>query len=79
MANNRNKYPENIPGKYYVDIQCIACDACVGIAREFFKMNDDEGHAFVYKQPVSPVESALCEEAIIACPVLAIGNDGSKV
>lgn len=76
MANKNSRYSSNILGKYYVDKSCIACDACTGIATEFFKMNDDEGHAYVSKQPITKEEQDLCEEALEACPVLAIGNDG---
>lgn len=77
MANKGKKFPDNMPGKYYVDIKCIACDACAGIAPEYFKMNDNEGHAFVYRQPDNLTDSALCEEALEACPVSAIGNNGN--
>jgi 4Fe-4S single cluster domain of Ferredoxin I len=28
MADVANKYPENAPGKFYVDEQCIDCDLC---------------------------------------------------
>ena len=77
MANKNKKYSSNLPGKYYVDKSCIACDACTGIATEFFKMNDDEGYAYIIKQPESIEEQRLCEEALSACPVLAIGNDGT--
>ena len=41
-----------------------------------FKRNDDGGHSFVYKQPESPEEEALCKEAMEGCPVEAIGSDG---
>jgi ferredoxin len=76
VANKKLKYSGNKPGAYYVDHECIACDACVGIAIDFFKMNDDEGHAYVYSQPKNKEEIGLCEEAKDACPVDAIGNDG---
>lgn len=39
-------------------------------------MNDDDSNAFVYKQPENDEEKAACEEALEACPVNAIGNDG---
>ena len=29
MADKTNKLAENAPGKFYVDDQCIDCDACV--------------------------------------------------
>lgn len=76
MADKDNKWKENVSGKYYVDDQCIACDACVMEAEDFFEMNDEEGHAFVKKQPSNESELEECENALAACPVDAIGNDG---
>ncbi|MEK7433558.1 MAG: ferredoxin [Cyanobacteriota bacterium] len=76
MANKVRKYKENLKGKYYVDNTCIACDNCTGIATNFFKMNDLEGHAYVMKQPDSKEELDLCEYARESCPVDAIGNNG---
>lgn len=76
MANKENKYKENVPGKFYVDDECIACDACVMTAEEFFGMDDDDGHAFVIKQPSNDEETELVQEALDGCPVEAIGDDG---
>lgn len=76
MADPNKKFKDNITGKYYVDDQCIACDACVIEAAKFFCMNDIEGHAYVQKQPTSPEEIAECENALAGCPVEAIGNNG---
>jgi ferredoxin len=77
MSDKANKYNENANGKFYVDNQCIACDACCTSAPSNFKMNDEEGHAFVGKQPATPEEEAQCKEALEGCPVEAIGNDGN--
>jgi ferredoxin len=77
MADVANKYPENAAGKFYVDEQCIDCDLCRETAPANFKRNDDGGHSYVYKQPESPEEEALCKEAMEGCPVEAIGNDGT--
>jgi ferredoxin len=77
MADAANKYPENIPGKFYVDDQCIDCDLCRETAPANFKRNDDGGHSYVYKQPETPEEEGLCKEAMEGCPVEAIGNDGA--
>lgn len=77
MPDKTNKYADNAPGKFYVDNQCIACDACCTTAPDFFNMNDNEGHARVSKQPGSPEEEAQCKEAMEGCPVEAIGNDGN--
>ena len=76
MADINDKYPENLPGRYYVDRTCIACDACCIAAPEHFKMHPDDGHAFVVKQPESSVEEDLCREAMEGCPVESIGNNG---
>jgi len=77
MADAANKYAENVAGKFYVDDQCIDCDLCRETAPANFKRNDDGGHSYVYKQPESPEEEALCKEAMEGCPVEAIGNDGA--
>jgi ferredoxin len=77
MADVANKYPENVPGKYYVDNQCIDCDLCRETAPDNFKRNDDGGYSFVYKQPASPEEEARCKEAKEGCPVEAIGDNGA--
>ncbi len=76
MANKEKKYPENKPGRYFVDKECIACDACVLAAPEHFSMDENDGHAFVSKQPEGEAEEAQCKEALEGCPVEAIGNDG---
>jgi ferredoxin len=76
MADQANKYPENVSGKFYVDDQCIDCDLCRETAPANFKRNDDGGHSFLYKQPENPDEEKLCKEAMEGCPVEAIGSDG---
>ncbi len=76
MADKKNRWPENVPGAYYVDDQCIACDACIVEAPLFFSMNKIDGHAFVFKQPKTQTEMDDCGRALDICPVLAIGCDG---
>ncbi len=75
MAELVNKYPQNAAGSFYVDDQCIDCDLCRETAPANFTRNDDGGHSYVYKQPESPEEEALCKEAMAGCPVEAIGDD----
>ncbi|KYG67207.1 ferredoxin [Bdellovibrio bacteriovorus] len=76
MADKSQSWKDNKPGKMFVDQSCIACDACVLTAPNNFHMHDEDGHAFVAKQPSSPEEEELCKEAMEGCPVEAIGNDG---
>lgn len=76
MADKNDKFPINVPGKYYVDQQCIDCNLCRDTAPNNFKQNADGGFSFVYKQPENPDEEAQCKEAKESCPVEAIGDDG---
>ncbi len=76
MAELENRYPDNVPGKFYVDDQCIDCDLCRETAPNNFVRNEDGGYTFVVKQPDSPDEVRQCEEAMEGCPVEAIGCDG---
>lgn len=75
MPDKNDAYPDNVSGKFYVDRTCIACDNCCLAAPENFKMNQNDGHAFVSKQPQTPEEESQCKEAMEHCPVEAIGND----
>lgn len=75
MAEVRDKLPDNTPGKFYVDRQCIDCDVCRDTSPANFARNDRCGYSFVHKQPSTPEEFELCEEALMACPVEAIGDD----
>ena len=78
MADKNNKYYENQAGPYYVDKECICCDACTLAAPEFFHVDEDKGYAYVIKQPQSSKDKDTCEEALESCPVEAIGNDGDS-
>lgn len=76
MADPKNKVAETVPGRYYVDTQCIDCDVCRVTAPANFQRNEDKGYSFVSRQPASPEEEAQCQEAMDCCPVEAIGDDG---
>ncbi len=78
MADKDAKWSENIDGPFFVDDQCIACDACVMEAPKFFTMNDEEGHAYVMAQPENDQDWKECVSALEACPVEAIGIDEQK-
>lgn len=76
MANKQFKYAENSPGAFYVDEECIACDACLDSAPNHFQMTADKDHAYVARQPETDSERTACLEALAGCPVDAIGQDG---
>jgi ferredoxin len=77
MADSTKKWPDNAPGRYYVDDQCIDCDACRSEAPDHFSRNEKSGFSFLSKQPTTPDEEARCKAAMEACPVEAIGADGA--
>ena len=78
MASTIERLPQNIVGRYYVDSSCIDCDLCRTTAPAFFTRDDEIGFSIVYRQPVTPEELALAEEAREGCPTESIGNDGES-
>lgn len=76
MAEVKDKLEDNVRGKFYVDDQCIDCDVCRDTAPKNFTRNDNNGYSYVFKQPETAEELALCEESMNVCPVEAIGDDG---
>jgi ferredoxin len=77
MAEKNDRLAQNAIGSYYVDSSCIDCDMCRTTAPAFFKRDDEIGLSLVYRQPSTPEELALAEEAKEGCPTESIGNDGS--
>jgi ferredoxin len=76
MANTIERLSQNISGRYYVDSTCTDCDLCRATAAAFFRRDDEIGFSIVHRQPVTPEELALAEEALKGCPSDSIGNDG---
>lgn len=82
MANSSQKHEKNVAGSWYCTDPdddngegCIACNVCYNGAPEFFA-EDEDGNAYVKKQPQTEEEIALCQEQLEECPVNSIGNDG---
>ncbi len=82
MANKEMKHESNIAGKWYTTHPdddngegCIACNVCYTGAPDFFA-EDEDGNAYISKQPTTPDEEEECQEQMDACPVASIGNDG---
>ena len=76
MANKEDKYEDNVKGKFYVDTECIDCNLCRETAPDNFADHED-GYSYVYKQPTEQGEADACIEAMVGCPVDAIGDDGN--
>ncbi|HEX4086840.1 MAG TPA: ferredoxin [Chthoniobacteraceae bacterium] len=77
MATITDRTSINAAGAYYVDSTCTDCSLCRDTAGDFFARDEDSGLSYVSRQPVTPEEIALVEEALIACPTESIGNDAA--
>ncbi len=79
MATTTERLPQNILGRYYVDSSCVDCDLCRANASTFFTRDDEIGQSVVHRQPITPEEVLLAEDAREGCPSESIGNDGDRV
>lgn len=78
MADRTQRWEDNVPGRFYVDKECIVCNLCRDVAPAVFKEADSGDHDVVFKQPETDEERELAREAMEVCPVEAIGDDGSE-
>lgn len=76
MANILERLSPNAVGRFYVDATCIDCDLCRNTAPEFFNRHEELGFSVVHRQPTTPEEVDLANEAMDGCPTGSIGNDG---
>lgn len=76
MANLNKALAINVKGEFFVDSTCIDCDACRQIAPEVFA--DFEGYSYVYSQPENEEQRRKALQALISCPVGAIGMIGNR-
>lgn len=77
MAQKTGRWEDNVQGRFYTDRTCILCCLCADLAPENFKESAGGDHDVVYKQPENDEEERQCMDAMISCPVEAIGLDGS--
>ena len=78
MSEFVSRHPLNVPGRYYFNARGTDCDLCRALAPDSFRRDDVLGFSYVFKQPTSPEEVAMCEEAVSGCPTDGVGNDGEK-
>jgi ferredoxin len=78
MANSNSKHEQNVKGDYFCTAPedgdgCLPCGLCYNQLPEVFA-EDDEGYAFVHKQPEGDLKTEI-EELISDCPVDSIGKE----
>jgi len=73
MARLADRIEENVAGDLYVDAQCIDCDTCRELAPSVFA-RADRGLSYVARQPSDAAERLHALQALVSCPVAAIGS-----
>jgi ferredoxin len=73
-----DRWPDNVPGRFYVNQQCLDCDLCAETAPGHFTRNDAQGYFYVSRQPATKEEEALLWLAVEGCPCEAIHGDGDQ-
>jgi glyoxylase-like metal-dependent hydrolase (beta-lactamase superfamily II)/ferredoxin len=71
MAERARAFPDNAPGRFFVDRGCIDCETCYTLLPEVFE--DAGGHARVRRQPANDFEERRAAMALVACPTASIG------
>lgn len=76
MANQQNIVKQNVEGDFFVDQTCIGCSNCRDMAPQNFA---EAGEYFaVFNQPKDENEAAQSLDALVCCPVGAIGIKGEN-
>ena len=72
MADVNKRLPANVPGEFFIDSTCISCSNCAVMSPEFFQ--ESGGYYAVYRQPDGPEDTRKAMQALVCCPVGAIGE-----
>lgn len=75
MAEILDRLPQNVPGRFYVDSTCTDCGLCPSTAPAHFRRDEDIGQSYVFLQPETDEEIAVCREALEGCPTESIGEE----
>ncbi len=75
MADQNKRLDSNAPGNFFVDAGCINCDTCRQLAPVSFE--EIGRYSAVSHQPVDGLELHHAYQALLACPVGAIGTEES--
>lgn len=75
MAEILDRLPQNVPGRLYVDSTCTDCGLCPSTAPAHFRRDEDIGQSYVFLQPETDEETAVCREALEGCPTESIGEE----
>lgn len=72
------RWPDNVPGRFYVDVDCLVCTVCLDAAPALFAFDDEATHSRVVRQPVTADELAAMTLALENCACGAIHDGDSE-
>ena len=64
-------------GGFFIDEECISCGACWQLAPTLISSLPVHAFAYFSRQPVTDQETREAENALLICPVGAIGAEES--
>lgn len=76
MAKIEIRWPDNAPGRFYIDSRCINCQLCSELAPGNFACNEEQEYHYVARQPRNDEELERVRAAVDSCPCDCIGDDG---
>ena len=65
----------NVPGRYYVNENCIDCQLCADLAPGNFACNEEFEYHYVARQPQNEQELERVLDALNSCPTESICED----
>jgi len=75
MASPEKRLAGNAKGDLFVDQSCIDCGTCRWMAPESFNHDESGDASRVYRQPRTGAEQKRALQALVSCPVSAIGSE----
>ena len=74
MSDQASKHPQNVPGRFYVTEDCLACESCQDFAPKNFRYVE-YSMSYVFMQPETSVGVKQCLEGLDHCPLEAIRDE----
>lgn len=79
MTATAERLRRNAYGKYYVTDECDGCGICASYAMLNFASSEDGSYHYVVQQPHDEWEEQAILDAMEACPMGCIKDDGDTV
>lgn len=73
MAQENERWEDNVEGTHYIDKSCSMCNLCTEVAQDNIKESPVGDHCIVFKQPENEEETTNMQDAIDQCPCESIG------